>query len=270
MRPQGAKRGALSQAIFPRRRSRPEQPCASRPRRRGSCAGHKPSMRWSRVHPSPPSPPPAMWRMLPGAHGCSAWPIKGPRGCWSAHALVDRPPSPARWHSPARASLRTPPGPRAPALRQGVAAHWPPCAPTKAGASLAVRASAAPEKTGRTLLPSHRSPGARPGGSRLRFARTRGPRLPGAPRREPWALGSCTDPVALCPAPPGRVAHRPARPPPHPPAAPESEHTRGVPHTPRVARPALLEPCHQRRGAQGPWGAPRWHRQSLLYHRAPL
>ena len=63
------------------------QPCSSRPRRRGSFAVPRPSMRWSRATMSPPSPPPSTWRILPCANGCSALRRRGPRAC------VDRPRS---------------------------------------------------------------------------------------------------------------------------------------------------------------------------------
>ena len=188
MCPQGAQRCAPSKAPFPLMRSRPEQPYASRPRRHVSFAVHRPSMRWSRVNTSPPSPPPSTWRMLPCVHGCSAWRRRGPRACWIAHAPGDRPQAHARWNTTSSASSIKTPWSTALAIPHGVVAPWPPWWPTRPGSNSAVNVCAGCEKKGPKLLPPHRATGARPGCSRLRLPRTCRPRVPGSPGREHLAL----------------------------------------------------------------------------------
>src|SRR5262249_16817635 len=53
-------------------RSRHEKPCSSRPRRRGSFAVLRLSVRWLRVTIAPSSPRPSTWQILPCGNGCSA------------------------------------------------------------------------------------------------------------------------------------------------------------------------------------------------------
>src|SRR5262245_39689034 len=54
------------------------------------------------------------------------------------------------------------------------------------------------------------------------------------------------------------------RAPPHTPAEPQSDQTRGVPQASCVGTLSLLEPCDQWRVAQCAWGRPIWDLESLL------
>jgi IS1 family transposase len=119
----------------------------------------KPCARSSKANACTPSLTPSPLPLPPSASGSIALPTMAHRVESISRALVDRPKSPARWHSTSIALLIKTPCRMALFLRNGVAAHWPPCSPSKPGSSLAVRASAAPEKKGRKLRPPHRAPG---------------------------------------------------------------------------------------------------------------
>ena len=97
-----------------------------------------------------------------------------------------------------------------PVLPRGVVAHAPWSWPSTRAPNLGVKVSAGCEKTGGELLSSYRAACSRPGGSRLRFCRTGGPRGPGPSGRNHPALCRRNGPVALCPAPRRLVAQSPA------------------------------------------------------------
>ena len=262
--------GRPSHGPLPMTPSLPERPSYNRPGQPASSAVPKPCARSSKANAFPRSLPPSPCPLPPAASGSRAWPTTARRVEASGRALVDRPQAPARWPRTASAALSTPPGRLAPSLRHGVAAHWLQCSPTTPGARWAVRASAARANKGRTLLPAHRAARSPPGRPRLGRCRPRCPGVPGSSGRDHGALCRRHAPGALCPAPRGLVAPSPARAPPHPPSASESEHTRRLAQTPRVGPRALWEPSPQR------WVAP-WHgdgpggdRPSLLSHRAAL
>jgi translation initiation factor IF-2 len=268
MRPQGAQRCAPSQATCLILRSRPATPCSSRPRRRVSVAVHTRSRRGAQVHTSPPSPPPALWRMLPCASGDSGWPRRGSRGCGSARAPVDRPPSRAPWHRPAIAWALPPPSSLAPWLPRGGAAPALPCAPHSPVASGAAPAAAGSEKKHATLRPSPWPAPSHAGGSRLGRSCTRGPGGPRPARGAQRALGRGNARGALGPAPAGLGAPRPAGSPAHPPAAPGPEPTARQSPTADGGAVPLVAPPHAGRVAQRPRRWPLWPRHTLLSNRA--
>ena len=202
--------------------------------------------------------------MLPCAKGCIALRRREPKAEEIALDLVDPHKGPVSGNNTAIAWSIKPPGSTAPGMPHGVAVHWRPSSSARPGASAGVRASAAPEKKGRKLLPPSRSSCSRPGCSRLRLSCTRRPRVPSAPWREHLALCRRHQPLALCPAPRGLVAPRAARAPPHTSAAPEPEQAGRSTHTPGVGALSYLEPPDQWGVAQCHGGGPVWDLQSLV------
>ena len=186
---------------------------------------------------------------------------EGPQACWIDHA-----PATAQGHVRAGTTPQSPH--RSRPLEHGslhsqwscrelatVLAHRP-------GSNSAVKVCAVLKK-GHKLLPPHRATGSRPGCSRLRPHS----HLPPSSTRLAGARSSCSMKTkrfsGALPCPGRLVAQNAAHTPPHTPAEPEPNQTRGGPQTPSLVAVSLLEPDHQRGLAQRHWRGPVWHLQSF-------